>query len=120
MEKPINASSQLFDAESLRSRLMGDDELVSQLLEACVPEINANFRDFVEALEEGNWDTAERRIHAMKGASQNADLVALSALTLTIERSLREGDSSVALQEVERLQQTLEATIGELRRYLNS
>lgn len=119
MQENADDSLQLFDSESLRSRLMGDDELVSQVLEACVPDINANLKDFVDALESGRWDDATRRIHAMKGASQNADLTAVSRLTLEIEQSLRAGESSFALESVERLEDMVGATIGEVRRFLN-
>jgi len=99
---------------------MGDDELVAQVLEACVPDINANFKDFVEALELEEWDDATRRIHAMKGASQNADLTAVSLLTLEIEQSLRAGESAFARENVERLEEMVGATIGAVRRYLNN
>ena len=99
---------------------MGDDELVAQVLEACVPDINANFKDFVEALELEEWDDATRRIHAMKGASQNADLTAVSLFTLEIEQSLRAGESSFARESVERLEEMVGATIGAVRHYLNN
>lgn len=119
MQETNNDSTQLFDSESLRSRLMGDDELVSQVLEACVPDINANFKDFVEAVESGRWEDATLRIHAMKGASQNADLTAVSLLTLEIEQSLRSGESEFAKESVERLEEMVGATIGAVRDYLN-
>lgn len=104
-----NGSVILFDSENLRSRLMGDEELVAQVLEACVPDINANFRDFAEAIELGNLDAATFRIHAMKGASQNADLSAVSSLTSRIEQSLRRGESAFARDSVT----LLESVVGE-------
>lgn len=112
-------SASLFDAESLKSRLMGDEELVVQVLEACLPDINANFRDFVEALESGDFSTATQRIHAMKGASQNADLAAVAQLTLRIEDALRAGETKFAEDNVVRLERIVGQTIAEVRRYLN-
>lgn len=120
MQDTQNDSPQLFDSESLRSRLMGDDELVSQVLEACVPDINANFKDFVEAVEAKKWDDATRRIHAMKGASQNADLKAVSLLTMQIEQSLRAGELDFALKNLDRLEDMVGETIGEVRRFLSN
>lgn len=99
---------------------MGDSELVSQILEACVPDLNANFKDFVDAVEREEWDQATCRIHAMKGASQNADLTAVALLTLEIEHSLREGQSRLATESVGRLENLVSATIGEVRRYLTN
>lgn len=110
----------LFDSENLKSRLMGDEELVAQVLEACVPDINANFRDFVEAIESGEINTATIRIHAMKGASQNADLTAVSELTQRIESSLRAGETEFARGSVDQLEEMVGQTIGEVRRYLNN
>ncbi|MBK1878022.1 Hpt domain-containing protein [Pelagicoccus mobilis] len=120
MQDSTHDSPRLFDSESLRSRLMGDDELVAQVLEACVPDINANFKDFAEALESGEMKDATLRIHAMKGASQNADLTAVSLLALEIEQSLRAGQSRFARENVERLEEMVGETIGEVRRYLNN
>lgn len=113
-------SPKLFDSESLKSRLMGDEELVAQVLEACVPDINANFRDFVDAIESGEIRDATRRIHAMKGASQNADLKAVSDLTLCIEQSLRDGETEFARSSVAQLEEMVGQTILEVRRYLNN
>ncbi len=110
----------LFDAQNLRSRLMGDEELVAQVLDACVPEINANFRDFVDAIQSGEVATATVRIHAMKGASQNSDLTAVSLLTQRIEASLRAGETRFALESVDRLEALVGETIGEVRRFLNN
>ncbi len=111
-------SPRLFDSDNLKSRLMDDEELIVQMLEACMPDLNANFRDFVEALELGEVEKATMRIHAMKGASQNADLTAVSELTLRIEQSLRSGETQFALESVERLEMLVGQTIGEMRRYL--
>ncbi len=110
----------LFDSENLKSRLMGDEELVAQVLEACVPDINANFRDFVEAIQSGEVSDATVRIHAMKGASQNADLAAVSDLTQRIEESLRSGETGFALESIDRLEEMVGQTIGEVRQYLNN
>ncbi|MBD5782128.1 Hpt domain-containing protein [Pelagicoccus sp. NFK12] len=120
MAEPAFNPTNLFDLESLKSRLMGDEELVAQVLEACVPDINANFRDFALAIQSGEVETATVRIHAMKGASQNADLVAVSELTQQIESSLRAGDTEFARQSVDRLEELVGQTIGEVRRYLNN
>ncbi|EDY81488.1 Hpt domain protein [Verrucomicrobiia bacterium DG1235] len=113
-------SLKLFDSDRLLSRLMGDEELAAQVLEACVPDINANFLEFVDAIESGEIGVATHRIHAMKGASQNADLSAVSALTFKIEESLRAGETSFALESIERLEGIVGETIGEVRRYLNN
>lgn len=99
---------------------MGDDELVSQVLEACVPDINANFLDFVDALSAGEIENATALIHAIKGVSQNADLTAVSEFTMKIEEALRAGQSSYALESVVLLEEMVGATIIAVRRYLNA
>ncbi|MDQ8187959.1 Hpt domain-containing protein [Pelagicoccus sp. SDUM812002] len=120
MSDQSSDSITLFDSKNLESRLMGDGELVSQVLEACVPDINANFRDFALAIEAGEIGLATLRIHAMKGASQNADLSAVSNLTFRIEKSLRGGDSKFALDSVDLLANMVSQTIGEIRSYLDN
>lgn len=110
----------LFDSENLRSRLMDDDELVTQVLEACLPDLNANFRDYIEAVDSGEFDSARLCIHAMKGASQNAGLVEIAKLTIQIEESLRAGDTAFARESIDRLQGVVGDTIGAVRLYLNN
>lgn len=84
-----------------------------------MPDITANFLDFVDALIAGEFENATARIHALKGVSQNADLTAVSDITLKIEESLRAGQSSYALESVAQLEEMVGATIIAIRRYLN-
>lgn len=105
----------LFDSSGLRARLMGDDELLVQVIESCVPDINANVREYASAITKGDARTATQCIHAIRDVSQNADLEALSALACRIEDSLLAGETAYAIENVERLEQTVGETLIAIR-----
>ncbi|EDY83642.1 Hpt domain protein [Verrucomicrobiia bacterium DG1235] len=80
-----------FIPETLLSRLMDDEDLMKEVLDACLPDLNDNVKLFSQQLEDGLYKEATRTIHTIKGSAQNSDLKALSLLSLEIEDALYSG-----------------------------
>lgn len=89
---------ELFASETLRSRLMDDEDLMKQVLDACLPDLQANGKIFSNQMEQGSFTEARRTIHSIKGSAQNSDLKVLAVLAGEIEESLREGRYDAACE----------------------
>jgi len=83
-------TQELFAPKTLLSRLMDDEELMKQVLDACLPDLTANHNRFVAELESDAFSEAIRTIHTIKGSAQNSDLKSLALLAKEIEEALKE------------------------------
>ncbi|MDQ8196878.1 Hpt domain-containing protein [Pelagicoccus enzymogenes] len=108
----------LFAAESLLSRLMDDEELMRQVLQACLQDLSRNFELLKSSVEAGDESTASKVAHTLKGSAKNADLRALAAIALEIEEGLKAGDRVGVERRLEDLSTVVRDSIREVERYL--
>lgn len=108
----------LFVPESLLSRLMDDEELMRQVLDACLLDLGSNLELFKSQLASGDLVEACRIVHSMKGSAQNSDLKALASLTMEIEEALKNGDSDFARDRQEDLSSVVEDSIRAVEGYI--
>ncbi len=89
---PPGQPSQLFDRAALLARLMGDDELVDEVVDIYLEDIPTRIEALRECLEAGDAAGAERQAHTIKGASANVGSDALRDLAADLERAGKKGD----------------------------
>lgn len=108
----------LFIRESLLNRLMGDEDLVKQVLAACLLDLSSKLERFRQQLAEDSLVEARRTIHSIKGSAQNSDLAALLEISKEIEDLLSDGQSEKALSLQGELSQVVGESIRVVEQYL--
>jgi HPt (histidine-containing phosphotransfer) domain-containing protein len=85
-------TSSIFDREALFNRLMGDEELMRDVLATYLHEIPSLFSQLKTSLDSGDVKTSERLVHTIKGSSANLGAEALRGVAAGLEKFTRDGD----------------------------
>lgn len=88
----------------LVERLMGDEELAAEIMEAFVVDTRSNLLELARAVSDRDAPSIQRLAHTMKGAAGNVGAVALSEPLYHLESAGMEkrlADVDSALQEAE-------------------
>ncbi|MDQ8187956.1 Hpt domain-containing protein [Pelagicoccus sp. SDUM812002] len=109
----------LFAAETLRWRLMNDEDLMKDVMDACLIDLSSNFDRFAKQLTEGQIEEASKTAHAIKGSAQTSDLKALALLAAEIETALLSGDTAVAQGRLGALSKLVEDSIRAVKEYFS-
>jgi signal transduction histidine kinase/DNA-binding response OmpR family regulator len=86
------ASSAVFDAAGLLSRLMGDRQVVGRVLDGFLNEMPRQILGLMQFVEAGRLEEARNQAHKIKGASATVGGEALRALASNLEMAAKEGD----------------------------
>ncbi|MBI9076750.1 MAG: response regulator [Desulfatibacillum sp.] len=84
--------SAVFDRKGLISRMLDDQELVRDVLNAYLEDFPAQMRMLRQALDEDNATLAHLKAHTLAGASGNVGALAVRKTAYRMERAAREGD----------------------------
>jgi two-component system sensor histidine kinase/response regulator len=100
-------------------RMMGKRPLYLSMLKRWVDSQHDAGGRVREALENADWETAERLAHTSKGLAGNIGAEALAALAARLEEALREHESLPTVEEhLDRFAQAQSALAGALRQAL--
>lgn len=108
----------LLDKEELLSRLMDDEDLAKQVLEACLPELQQKLEIFQGQLDDQSSMEAVKTIHSIKGTALNSGLTALSHVSRDIESALKEERRELVDSLRDDFVAVGQATVQELQAYL--
>ena len=86
----------IFDRAGFLDRLMGDEELATEILGEFLEDVPIKFTALKEALDNGNADMIQRHAHTIKGASANVGALALQEMAYQIEVAGKAGDLAKA------------------------
>lgn len=114
------AEKELFEIDQLTKRLLGDSDLVNQILEESILALPRSFTRFSTLLDEGHLDEAKGEIHAMKGMALNASFRRLGSMASEVESNLDEGNPDYLRQMRGQLESILCMSLEAARRYLAS
>lgn len=117
MQNPTSKKLKLFVPESLLSRLMDDEALVKEVLDACLPDLLNYLERFRKQLSEGDLDEARRSVHSIKGSAKNSDLRALASVASEIEDALAAGNEDVAWAKEGELAEVMRESIRAVEGY---
>ena len=111
---PATRPTDLFDAEGLLERLMGDRQLAARVLKTFIQDAPSQLDNLRKRLEEQDAPGARCQAHALKGAAATAAADDLAAIASALERAGSAGQLqqcagllSSAHQEFERFKSTL-------------
>jgi HPt (histidine-containing phosphotransfer) domain-containing protein len=111
-----------WDRSVLLERLMGDEELVAQLVEAALDDLPRQVGILKDSLAAADNTTSERQAHSIKGAAANIGAEPLRNIAERMERAARRGDLescrdafSVLGKEFEELRREMERYRGDMR-----
>lgn len=106
------------DTQGTMERLLGDKEFYRECVYGFLED--ENFLQLSEAVSAQNYEKAFENAHALKGVSANLGLTPLYASICELVESLRAGDSSKAVPQLNRiagekcrLERALKEEVGE-------
>jgi HPt (histidine-containing phosphotransfer) domain-containing protein len=82
----------LFDRAALLERLMGDEELLDEVIDIYLEDIPPRIEAIRSCLEAGDAEGVVRQAHTIKGASANAGCDSLRDLAAKMEQAGKVGD----------------------------
>lgn len=101
----------IFDRVGMLERVMGDEELAAEIIEAFLTDMPRQIKGLREYLEAGDAAGAERQAHTIKGTSANMGGEALRALAFELEEAAKAGN----LESMKTRLDELVATFEELK-----
>lgn len=104
------------DLEAAKSRMMGDMELLGELLrefEATLPAILSSIRNAAEARDA---KALSRESHQLKGTASNLSLIHIMAKAAVLDEMGKQGN----FEETGRAVRTLEESISEFREFIRN
>ena len=90
--EPQKPGTTVFDKAALKERLMGDEELASQIMKQFLADIPRQIEALKRYLETGDDIKAQRQAHAIKGVSANVGGNALREVAGELEQAGKEGN----------------------------
>ncbi|MBN2343027.1 MAG: response regulator [Deltaproteobacteria bacterium] len=108
----VDSSVATFDKAGLLDRLMGDDELVREIISEYLADMSVQLGELQAAVDKTDALTAGRIAHRIKGASSNVGGNAVTAVALEIEKA---GEKDGDLERVAHLIPQLTQRFVELR-----
>ncbi|MFO7885631.1 MAG: ATP-binding protein [Desulfobacteraceae bacterium] len=119
-EKDDNKGVPVFDRKGMLDRLMGDEDLVDNIVQGFIQDIPRQIETLSQFLEKKDIQGAQRQAHSIKGAAANVGGEALKALALDMEEAGKKGHLDGILKrmdglqsEFHRLQQEMEKNLGD-------
>lgn len=87
-------TEQVFDRAALLDRLGGSVELLPQFIKLFKESYTTNSTALRQSLADGDWTTAARHAHSIKGASANVGALQVHVAALHLEKALKEQDAT--------------------------
>jgi len=103
----------VFDRGGLRARLMGDDDLVAEIVKVFLKDAPGRIRDLEESVGAGDVERACAQAHRIKGAAANVGGMALSSVAAQIESADSLEQLAPLIPELERQFELLRAMMRE-------
>ncbi|MCP5046268.1 MAG: response regulator [bacterium] len=88
----VEPDGAIFDSAELLERLMGDPEMVKDVLEGFLEDMPQRFGSLKEALKNRDAPLARRHAHTVKGAALNVGAFRLQKIAAMMEDAAEEGD----------------------------
>ena len=98
----------VFDKADLLSRLMGDEALARELIEAFLDDTPHQLTELRKALENGDAPLARRQAHTIKGASANIGAIALREVAGSMEATAEADNMADTVSQMPRLARQFE------------
>jgi len=109
------AKSAVWRKDELLNRLLGDEEMTREILEAFLEDIPAEMDSLAAAVAVGNAPTVELLAHTIKGAAANVGGEALRSAALRMETAAKNADLSGAQSLLKSIGQEFELLKAAIR-----
>ena len=90
--------------QDVLDRLGGDEELLSEVVELFIEEVPDILSKLKDALDSGDWDSAAKLAHTLKGSSSNVGAERFASLALELEDDSKKKNSARAKETYHMLQ----------------
>ena len=96
-KKPGEVFMKVFDRNAMLKRIMGDEDLLKELVKSFFHSTQKDINALKEALEKGDAAEAGNHAHSIKGAAGNFSALPLQDVALRIEKAAKGGDTTEAV-----------------------
>ncbi len=107
----------VFDGSGLLERLLGDRELLKDVLEGFLEDMPRRFKALDDALEKKDSVLGRRHAHTIKGASLNIGAPALQKIAAAIELAAEVGDMEKCIVLFPQLDVQFQLLKGEIQKF---
>jgi HPt (histidine-containing phosphotransfer) domain-containing protein len=104
----VEDTSSIFDRQALINRLMGDEELMREVLVTYIQEIPSLLNQLKTSLANGDVKTTERLVHTIKGSSANLGAEALRTAAAGLEKFIKTGELELVTAGIGSLEKEFE------------
>jgi len=108
----------VFDIEDLRERLMGDEEIIAELLSGAMGDLPEQIKNLQKLLKGNDADKIEIQAHSIKGTAANMGGMALKAVAYEIEKGAESEDLKIARDLFSLLEDQFDLLKRKVEKYL--
>ncbi|MFH1845398.1 MAG: Hpt domain-containing protein [bacterium] len=106
----------VFDREDLLERLMGDEELASDIMNLTLENVPTQLAELKDAIKQGDLDSIRSLSHNLKGGAGNVGAKAMQAVAFDMEQAGKADDIARAEALMPKLEETFNLLRDELQR----
>ena len=88
-----------FDVEAVLDMLDQNQELAKVVVQSAIDDLSQQITDLAQSIDAGDWATAKRTAHTMKGLSAQVGAMALHQKVIQVHLRLRDG-AEIAIDEI--------------------
>jgi HPt (histidine-containing phosphotransfer) domain-containing protein len=99
------------DVKSALDRLRGNRRLLKKLVEDFVTNHSHIFADIREALERGDWISAQHAVHTFKGVAGNLSATQAFSSAARLETHLQQQDAAGIAEELEKMEEACQIVL---------
>jgi len=92
-----------FDLDELLQRCMGNRDFMAKMLDKFAPAVGAGLERAEESVSQGDFDTAAKAAHMLKGMGANLSAQGVRQAAMELERACRAGSRDGAARALSRL-----------------
>ncbi|HDM76392.1 MAG TPA: Hpt domain-containing protein [Deltaproteobacteria bacterium] len=96
--KSGNNEGKALAVQSVLERLGGDEELLCEVIDLFIEEVPDILTTLEAAIESGDWESAAKLAHTLKGSSSNVGAERFASVVLELENHSKEENSSGAIK----------------------
>ncbi len=116
-QKTSDQTIVVWDSDAALKRLLGDEELLNRVVNACLNDLPVQFEEIKQAVDDNDFDHLRRLAHSIKGVTGNVGGVSLQYHAANMESAAEKEDKAQILSLLPEMDQACEQLLSHFMRY---